>query len=400
MRPLEIIDITIPNAGKAVAIGNLELLNERRAALLNSRHGKFPDAGANWIRTTLRIAEELVQSGVTIVSSVGMFTWELVTWKVGACGGNLIIVIPETPRENADEITDDILRDFNLDINRILIIFPNDPPHEQVSLSDFPMRDAWIAAIADVLYPIAVRPGGNLAGIAELFRTVTGKVNEQCRIPYEKTTRSSFRSEMNLITREEVGQPWGSLTHWTRASVDPWPEETKADFYTAFEKNEDGYPRSAFHTLKRILKQRCLIASKKLIRGREKVVSLTACPPWELGKLVKWRPNLLRWTFEPYGIALNRSKLESLGAQPVVYGENYQYRFLKDGDKSFFQSCGHGENNWRAEKEWRYIGDLDLNLFNPEDVTVFVFTREEADMLQRESPFQVSCWKDYMTNLH
>ncbi len=210
----------------------------------------------------------------------------------------------------------------------------------------------------------------------------------------KETGRPPF-SNLEIANPRDNVLPWDALIHWTRKTANPWPGETKADFYAAFDTKENGYPRSGFHTLKRILKQRRLMASKKLIRGNKSVVSLTECLPWELAKLVKWRPGLFRWTFEPYGIALNRSKLESLGARSVIYGEDYQFRFLQEQDIPFFQSCGHDENNWREEKEWRHLGDLDLTLFQPEDAIVFVYTKEEAEELCRESPFQVMCWEDF-----
>ncbi len=381
--------ISIPEQGTVSVIGNPNLL-ERTAAVLNSRHGKFPDAGADWIRKTLHLVQGLVESNAVILSSVGMFTWELVTWKAAACGGKLIIIVPDVSQNNAAEVASEIERDFHLDAHKTLFVFPKDLPNFYKSVSDFPKRDAWIVALAETLYPVAIRSGGNLEMVIKTSR----KVNEENRIPYKKETRRSPFSNLEIANPRNNVLPWDSLTHWTRKTTTPWPGETKADFYAAFDKEESGYPRSGFHTLKRILKQRRLMASNKLIRGDKGVVSLTECLPWELAKLVKWRPGLFRWTFEPYGIALNQSKLESLGARRVIYGEDYQFRFLQGQDISFFQSCGHGENNWREEKEWRHLGNIDLNQFQPEDAIVFVFTKEEAEILRRESPFQVMCWED------
>ncbi len=381
---------TIQNEGTVSIIGNLSLLDKRTAAVLNSRHGKFPDAGADWIQKTLHLVQELVESNAVIISSVGMFTWELVTWKAAACDSELIIVVPDVSQNDAAEFASEIARDFHLDADKTLFVFTNDYPNSFKSLSKFPKRDAWIVALAEALYPVSIRPGGNLETAIE----VSSKVNEENRIPYKKETGRSPFSNLEIANPRGNVLPWEALTHWTRKTTAPWPGETKADFYAAFDREESGYPRSGFRTLKRILKQRRLMASNKLIRGDKCVVSLTECLPWELAKLVKWRPGLFRWTFEPYGIALNRSKLESLGARCVIYGEDYQFRFLQEQDAPFFQSCGHGENNWREEKEWRHLGDIDLNLFEPDDAVVFVFAKEEAEELRRESPFQVMCWED------
>ncbi len=388
--------ISILEQGAVSIMGNRSLLREQTAAALNSRHGKCPDADAEWIRKTLCLVQELVQKGAVIFSSIGMFTWELVTWKTSACGGKLIIIVPDVSQNDTAEAASEIVRDFHLDANKTLFVFPEDSPDSFKALSNFPKRDAWIVALAETLYPVAIRSGGNLEMVIES----STKVNNESRIPYAKATKCSSFSDLEIANPRDDVLPWNSLTHWTRKTAYPWPGETKVDFYAAFDTKQNGYPRSGFHTLKRMLKQRRLIASNKLIRGNKGVVSLTECLPWELAKLVKWRPGLFRWTFEPYGIALNKAKLESFGARRVVYGEDYQFRFLQDEDIPFFQSCGHGENNWREEKEWRHLGDMDLNQFEPEDVIIFVYTKEEAKELQNEFPFQVMCWEDFRKSAH
>ncbi|MBU1936361.1 hypothetical protein KKG05_03115 [bacterium] len=372
------------------------MLDEHTAAVLNSRHGKCPDAGAEWVQKTLHLVQELVQTGAVILSSVGMFTWELVTWKASACGGKLIIIVPDVSQNDTAEAASEIARDFHLDANKTLFIFPEDSPDSFKSLANFPKRDAWTVALAETLYPVAIRPDGNLETVIEK----SSKVNDENRIPYVKATRPSPFSNLEIANPRNDVLPWDALTHWTRKTANPWPDETKADFYAAFNTKQNGYPRSGFHTLKRVLKQQRLLASNRLIRSGKSVVSLTECLPWELAKLVKWRPGLFRWTFEPYGIALNKTKLESFGARRVVYGEDYQFRFLQGEDIPFFQSCGHGENNWREEKEWRHLGDIDLNQFEPEDVIIFVYTNEEAKELRRESRFQVMCWEDFKKSVH
>jgi hypothetical protein len=394
MNDISAIEIQIQSAGQALAIGNLDLLNRPCAAILNSRQGKFPSGEALWIQRTLELVAELVCSNKVIVSSTGMFTWELVTWKTSACGGKLILVLADAKPKDVPVVADSIVRDFGLDMRNTLFLFPDNSAQSQGLSSDLPRLDCFIATLADTLYPVAIRPRGNLAAILDIFRATPAKVDERFSVSYTKTSRRLSRSkiEMELSASENVR--WDFLTHWTRAATGPWPGEIKAEFYAAFEQGASYYPRNAFHTLRRILQERRIRASKQLVRGDEAVVSLTACPPWELAKLVKWRPSLFRWTFEPYGIALKRMKLESLGARSVVYGNGDDYHSLKEQDKPFFQSCGRGKNDWRIENEWRHLGDLDLSHFGQRDATVFVLTEEEAIILQKDSPFPVVHWND------
>jgi len=394
MNDISPIEIQIPSAGQALAIGNLDLLCRPRVAILNSRQGKFPASDASWIQRTLELVAELVRSDKVIVSSIGMFTWELVTWKTGACGGKLILVLADAKPKDVPVVAGSIVRDFGLDMRNTLFLFPDNSAEIQGLSSDLPRLDCFIATLADTLYPVAIRPRGNLAAILDTFRATPTKVDERFTVSYTKTSRRSSRSKIEMELSVSENLPWDFLTHWTRAATGPWPDETRAEFYASFEQGMIGYPRGAFHTLRRILRERRIRASKQLVRGDEAVVSLTACPPWELAKLVKWRPSLFRWTFEPYGIALKRMKLESLGARSVVYGNDDDYHSLKEQDKPFFQSCGHGKNDWRIEKEWRHLGDLDLSHFGPHDATVFVLTEEEAAILQKDSLFPVVHWND------
>jgi len=394
-KPCEII---LPEIGRARCIGNQALLSEPRAAILNSRQGKFPAPNAPWLGKTLEAAAELVHEGQVVVSSVGMFTWELVTWKGGACGGKVIIVVPGKRKQDTAEIARNISNDFALDLERTLLFFPENGPQQPEFLEGFPSRDRWIIALADRLYPISIRSRGNLAQMIERLSNAA-KVETKFAIPYANAERHSWLRHINIIHPTKSPLSWGYLTHWTRATASPWPGETRAEFYSSFDGESSEYPRSGFHTLRRILSERRIRASKQLIRGEQSVVSLTACLPWELTKLVKWRPSLLRWTFEPYGIALSREKLSSLGARPVIYSEDYQYRFLQEMDRPFFQSGGHDKNDWNQEQEWRHIGDLDLSQFSLKDVLVFTLTEEEANLLRNESCFPVMSWLEMSKKL-
>ncbi len=394
MNDISPFEIHIPRVGPAFAIGNLDLLNGPRATILNSRQRKYPCTDASWIQRTLELVAELVLSNKVIVSSIGMFTWELVTWKVGACGGKLIIVSADTKPEDVPILTNSIMHDFGLDMRHTLFLFPEDSAKIQGLPSNLPTLDCFVVALADMLYPVAIRPRGNLEAILDIFRAAPAKMDERFIVPYTKTSRKPTRSKTVVEMPKAEYLPWDFLTHWTRAATEPWPGETRADFYASFEQGVTGYPRNALHTLRRILQERRVRASKQLVRGEETMVSLTACPPWELAKLVKWRPSLLRWTFEPYGIALNRERLESSGTRPVIYGNDDDYRSLEKEDKPFFQSCGRGKNDWRIEKEWRHLGDLDFSHFAHDEAVVFTLTKDEAAVLQKDSPFPVVFWAD------
>ena len=376
------------------AIGNLNLFKEPRAAIINSRQGKTPDSSAQWLRNTLDLVEELLKNNAAIISSIGMTTWELITWKVSNAGGSLILVIPDIDPAIIPKVAENIISDFEIDTDRVLMIFPGLEAKPEDKYKKFPKRDFWIASLADRIYPVSVRPNGNQSRLIELFSIIPRKVSDKFKIEYEKPAGASFHPSQLPPLIQDEGREWDYLTHWTRTAIEPWPGETKAEYYDSIAAAASGYSHDGCHTLSRILRDMRILASDKLIRGGFDVVSLTERPPWELSKVIKWRSSLLRWTFEPYGIAIKREKLESLGARKVIYGQKYQYRFLQSGDRAFFQSV-ESEGDWREEKEWRLLGNLDLRKFLPEDIQIIVHTFDQAEELSEWSPFPVMYWEEF-----
>lgn len=362
--------------------------------MLNSRQGKTPVSDAPWLRMTIDLCGKLVESDAAVISSIGMGTWELVTWKVGSLGGNLILVVPDISPEMVGGMSENIIRDFGLSQEKVLMLYPAPEAKPEQKYQKFPKRDFWIAALADRMYPVSIRSNGNLSRIVELYSIVPDRVVEKFRIEYEKTRPALFHPSQLPELSIAKGTDWEYLTHYTRTSLNPWPGETKAEYYSSLAEVESGYSHDAYNTLKRILLGGKLAASSELIRGGFDVVSLTECSPWEIAGLIKWRKRMLRWTFEPYGIALSKAKLLELGVRIVYYGFDYQYRFLSGGDRAFFQMNDPRGNDWRAEREWRFLGDLDLAHFGPDEAKALVLKPEEAEELNEFSPFPVICWQD------
>ena len=375
--------------------GNPALLNEPRAAVFNSRQGKTPDSASPWLRTTLGMVDKLAGNGAVLVASAGMVTWEMAAWKAADSGGSLILVIPEIEPELIPGFAENILRDFELDEDRTLLIFPPQEAELEARYRKFPKRDFWIAALADRLYPVSIRSTGNLARLMELFAIIPGKVEDKFRIDYTRPSGSPFNpAALPKLAEREPGE-WEYLTHWTRTSIDPWPGESKAEFCRSIAEAASGYSHDGFAALNRILRDQRIFATDKLIKGGFNVVSLTELAPYELSKAIKWRGRLLRWTFEPYGIAIRKEVLEAMGARKVIYGHDYQYRFLQGDDRAYFQSAGKDGDDWRGEKEWRFIEDINLNTFTPDDVKVIVQTFDEAEELGEWSPFPVTYWEEF-----
>ena len=76
-----------------------------------------------------------------------------------------------------------------------------------------------------------------------------------------------------------------------------------------------------------------------------------------------------------YGIAFKRNVfLRKFEAQPVIYGGEAEWQAMDESQKPYFQMRkSKGDKiDWQTEKEWRRIGDVDLNLVGPDDAVVFV----------------------------
>lgn len=372
-------------------IGNLDLLKEPRAAIMNSRQGKTPDSSAQWIKSTTELVKLLLEHKAVVISSVGMTTWELVTYQVGAAEGSLILVIPDIEPEMQDGLARRIVEEFELQNARILFIFPDIDTMPDKNYRRLPKKDFWIASISDRLYPVSVRNGGNQSKVVELFSIIAGRVSLKFQIDYDKSKGSGFSPD--TLPKPTPLENWESLTHWTRTCIEPWPGETKAEYYRSILDRNAGYSHDGFNTLCRILRDMKLRASDKLIRGGYKTVSWTEVPPWELQDKIHWRHSLQRWTFEPYGIAIKKDTLIKTGLRKVLYGLDYQYRFLQEPDQPYFQAFDPEGYDWRPEKEWRHLGDVDLKQFAPEEVKIIVRTFDEAEQLGEWSPFPVVWWE-------
>ena len=192
------------------------------------------------------------------------------------------------------------------------------------------------------------------------------------------------------------------MTHCTRRRIGPWPDQSENAYLDDLILERDGVDHSPFSALQRIVCGRQLIGSGLSIRGGTAVVSFTSVPLAELQSLRVFRSHRGRWDFEPYGISVRRTALELLrnpdgSKQPfrqVAYATPEEWETLDAKHRPFFQiseSVTRSGNvmDWTTEQEWRTIGNIDLTQIEPNDAILFVPTAEEAQRLQRVSPWRV-----------
>jgi hypothetical protein len=181
-------------------------------------------------------------------------------------------------------------------------------------------------------------------------------------------------SEQRSIHFSEV-KDQSLLIHWTRRRVGPWPDVAYDEYLDDLIFRSGRRRHNELSALCRILASRTLLASNDLTRDRRPVTCFSAMSLGDLVEKRVFRAHLSRWDFEPYGIAFSPSVLKrQFNARSVVYGDEATWDSLSTNDQPFFQTrqTKTGKIDWRDEKEWRVLGDVDLSQVGPNDAIVFV----------------------------
>ncbi len=367
---------------EAVILGNTRLLQDKLALILNSRQSKTPVGNDPWLKGTLTATKRIVEQGRTLLSSIGMNTWELSLWAVGECGGNAVIICPSSsdspPEENVKSIADN----FQLDPDRHAWIFIRPAGQSRSGKAWWEARD-WLAfGLADHLYPVSIRKKGRwVKWLAE------GRSNQAIDERFISGHEEKRSRRSKLVVPETCFScgHWPYLTHWTCRCHGPWPGERASDFYREIAASACEYPRSAKRSLARILEEDKLRGSGKRIRGGRPVVSFTELAPSDALPLMRWRKRYVRPTFEPYGIAIHKRAADKLGIRKVAYVLNGGK--ASTNEPEFTQ--GYGTGDWPAEAEWRASGDVDLSSIPPDDLLVLVPSLPDAEWFRRMSQFRV-----------
>ena len=180
------------------------------------------------------------------------------------------------------------------------------------------------------------------------------------------------------------------LVHLTRANPKEWPDQSETEYLDSLLLGTQS--RDCLATLMRIVCQGRLIAGNELIRGDFPMVCFSDVNPVTLYQQRTFRSHLNRWDYEPYGIAIRKRHIESIGGQPVIYGDQCTWNVMKENERPYFQKSkietGQREIDWRSENEWRVFGDVDLNRISLDDVMVLVETDDDVEKI---APF--SRWK-------
>ena len=405
--------------------------------ILSSRLGHDLAAHRTWF-TVLRAACMKVDPQRELLLTAGTTTAQRFVQRCGQLFG-LDVLQLDLPRSDADSVQrwlQAALRNAALSApacSSVSVSPPlavaGEPPPE--ALAGLPAADRAIAAGSQRLIALHVRGGGHVdrllrarladpafaaatvylalgpglvpAEVAGELMTqgavgwcVLNALGEPARIPElpPSAGAADARPAAPIVALADLAGD-GYVAHCTRQRRGPWPDESREQFLDDLILDRAGADHSPLAALWRIVHSRRLIATASLIRGDVPVVSFTAVPVGELGRLHTFRPHLGRWDFEPYGIAVRREWLMERGGRPVIYGDETRWQELPEADRPFFQpresrSASGRVSDWTVEREWRHVGDVPLDALPPEAAFVFVPTAEEAEQLAPASRWPIA----------
>ncbi len=303
-----------------------------------------------------------------------------------------------------------------------LSVDPNDDLAETVILSQSgePLsRDAVTIAVADRVDAVYVRRGGTVE------RCLRARVEDRCdastRVALSltrhcaasgliavgaigwfhgsaTTEHSSEESSSSLDSRlvqTQSDDEWTRtdgqwLIHCTRRRDGAWPGETVRQYRDSILLGDESCAsRSPLDALIRIIRSGRLVAGATATSKTHSVVCFSALPLKELLQRRCFRPQLGRWDYEPYGIAIRLSAAKRLRIQPVIYGETKDRALLPAEDKFRFHPIGK-TFDWREEREWRSSESVNLAVLDRDDIRVFAENHSTARVRLQGCPWPIT----------
>lgn len=355
--------------------------------ILNSAHSKYPIGTDPWIQATEKAVNSLAERPVKMLSSTEPVMWDIITALAGKRGMGIILIVKALNNREGQKEFKRLIEEYALDENRMSPLYLGEIAKNQPKKL-WTLRDNLAVKTADLVYPISIRPGGKLDKLL-LKGDFKAEVRNDFRIDWSKEKQTEQKPIYDFSGRMVNSFPEGKwLVHWTRSSQGPWPGEKAWEFYRDLFENPHMYVRSARETLIKILTEKLIRGSSWKLPGGVKAVSLTSLAPGEAVSLMRWRKRFVRYSFEPYGIAIKRDILVQMGAREIQYEKP---NVDSPSEKLFVQSPGE-KGDWTKEKEWRIRGDLRLDTIDKNDYFAIVSDKSDAEHIKKRIKGEEVCF--------
>ena len=352
----------------------------RKAVILLSRQPLRPNGRTAWIQRTVEAVQWVRNQNLSLVTSIGMQTWEFLTALAAEFYLKQEVLIPVIDEQSFHQDIEWTKEQFSLKVDRtsFMPVFPldNDKPR------DLPVRrDRAAVEIADVVIPVSIKPRGNMERLVEEALTSGKEINSTFAATYKpRADRLKYEIDRHNLNPEidTIGNRY--LIHWTRSSNGVWPDERQIKYWRAV-LNSKEYPRGALYTLQHILSTKTIIGSTRHMPGKIASVSFSGLVLREALTLMRWRTRYHEMSFEPYGIGLERGYALTNGVAKVKYVDSLSQPEQQTPDFWCYQSQGR-KADWRSEEEYRFRGNFDLGSVPSSKMIVFCYRSDEAAFLE------------------
>ena len=388
-------------------------VNQQWAAVFNSRKPKLVSPHAAWLQTLRTLLDLIASHGLGFAGSLGTVSYDLVCVGAARKEAKLLLLVSQTLEAigKAEDASSAGLAGLP-EVALSCLTGAADCPKAVRMVC----RDRLLAWISDLHCILEVRAGGNLERTLERQGRVQPRPQLRCnleesaegrtrtralaagflQIPPRLPAMTSGRTAGGHAERERPplcqplradAIPWQAyLYHYTRSCPGPWPGQSYRRYLEGLLNAEPLAEHTALAALVRILAEGRLRAASSIVRGNQDVVSWTSRPPQELDAIRHWNKALIRWTFEPYGLAVKRSVLRRLGARPAIYAASAVYERLPERERFRFQRHEPPRCSWKSEREWRLPADLKLSDLLPDDAFLFVPAAADTEILLESVP--------------
>ncbi len=347
---------------------------KRFAACIVSRQPKNPSAASSWIKDAKEALLYLKKNNRGLITSVGMQTWELLTTLGREHSLRMKILLPADSYAHFEQSVNETRYQFDLEKNtRFIFISPGETKKEHLK-----MRDQKAIQIADELIPLSIRSGGSLE---KYLKTVAPeRITDTFSSPYCSKNRRGVTHMYPFPEQLHCTTPGRYLFHWTRACDTAWRTERKIDYYRDI-LTSPSYPRSAFDTLKNILRCKTIISANRHMPHRQKCVCFTSRCPEEFISLMRWRKRYGQMSFEPYGIGVEKVCGEELGIKEVEYVSSPTKKIPRE-KRWHYQSIGK-KGYWPVEKEYRHAEDFPLTDIPGDKLLCCCYSQKHAEEIEQ-----------------
>ncbi|MBW2090806.1 MAG: hypothetical protein JRI34_01615 [Deltaproteobacteria bacterium] len=409
------------------AYGNKQVLNARLAAILNSRKSRRISPKDRWIRVTKGLFKLAEKNSYGLVTSLGNYPYELVCCLAKMTKQPAVIMCDNLlpfmlPREKTKQYLKKYEQMFPS--GQTLFLSPFTPGRVASRRHRALRRDHCLVSLSSCILAAEIRSEGNMERLIkeavkqrkmvkvfqpERFDRDTAGNKSLLEFGAQKYCLTSDTAQISLKTKRPrlPGQTKiqtdlknnSYLIHFTRSCPGPWPGETLYEYYKSLVEGNEGAAHTAFDTLNRILKEQRIRGSNHLIRGQTPVVSFTGQPLKNIESLIRYRRGLIRWAFEPYGIAIAKEILVKVGVRPAIYCGEEEWEGLPENQKYRFQLHQPPDTDWTMEKEWRLPGDLDLKTISSKYIRIILPSLQEAEQIASDFGYHVTLMVEFVKTL-